>query len=267
MDRRTYLAACAPAVAATARERGDGDPAAPTREPARFDLLGLHLPDAVPVGGQFRVGAVVQNTGDEKGTVTSPLSVRADGAWDRRQTLELAVEPGVARAWRSGPVPAGSGSELAIRLDRFDATATLAVGPGTYGFGQYYRGPAGLLLTAYDASLSQTYQYETDSGTATHRAPAGERWAFLRLNAENVGDAGAELPGPSAFTLLTEGEPYSPADVRRERGRWRGGTLAPGASRDGWIAYAVPASAAVDGLALRWRPAGAPAPVRFRPDP
>jgi hypothetical protein len=265
MDRRTYLAACAPAVGGLAGCGGD-DSGAPPRDPATFGLLGLHVPASIPVGGRFRVAAVVQNTGDEEGTVTSALSVRSGGAWERRDALELAVEPGVARAWRSGPIPAGSGSELTVRLDRFDATATVSVGPGTYEFGQYYRSPTGLLLTAYDASISRTYEYGAEGETETHRAPDGERWAFVRVNAENTGDAEAEVPEASAFSLLVDGSVYSPADVRRERGRWRGGTLAPGGSRDGWIAYAVPAATEVGDLLLRWRPADAPAPVRYRPE-
>jgi hypothetical protein len=126
LDRRSYLAACAPAVAALAGCGGE-EPITPAPAPAGFDLLGLHAPDAVPAGDRFRVGAVVQNTGDEAGVVTSPLSIRAGGAWERRGALELAVEPGVARAWRSGPLSAQSDGDLSVRLDRFDATATVAV--------------------------------------------------------------------------------------------------------------------------------------------
>lgn len=274
MERRRYLLAVASlaGVAGCGGGGPGGDTASeattdrPTPTPTRtatptptptepeFALRSIDLPAEVGAGEPFSWSLTVANTGDGDGVFRTAVSSRRSGeAYERLGEIELEIAAGDTETFESERGRLPYLSTVTFRFDAIDVTREVSVVPRSLLFYDTYRNPAGVATAADGLRLREAYTYETEDGVAALPAAAGRQWAFVTFEAANTSDAPARAPRRSDVTLLADDARYDSVYVLKEEGRYRGGEIASGVTRRGWIGYEVPAALAVDDLAVAYR--------------
>lgn len=228
-----------------------------TAAPPEFAVTAVDSPDEVEIGADYRFTITVENAGGRDGTFESAVSRKAgeDAPWEEVGTLGLDVPADGTATWESGATQFGHVQEVAFRLD--DAPSrpewTVRVVPARLRFGETAISPERAAATVTDVTFQDGYEYERYSGgTVTVDAPEGRQFAFVTVRVENQADEPRAVPRAAGFSLLVGDQQYDDAHIRKEEGAYYGGEVRPGAAREGWIAYEIPAEVARGDVTIAW---------------
>lgn len=84
---------------------------------------------------------------------------------------------------------------------------------GTLTFGDSFETEHGLVITASNPRVEDSYEYEDFGGDMeTHEAPDGEQFAFVDIEIENVSGDTRESPNRLSFELVADGTQYETMD-------------------------------------------------------
>lgn len=240
---------------------GDGDARADVGGEADVSISG-DVPAEVEAGEEFTAGWTVENRGDAAAAVTYGLdiSVAAEDRWEPVFQEEVDLEGGDSESDSTDPVSFDQGGTIQWRFwtewDGGEDSETLEteVIPPTRRFGDEFRAPNDLLITAANPRLTGRYEYEDYSGErAVHTAPEGQQFAFVDLTVENDAGETRETPNRLSFELVAgdrQVEPMSRTEYERDDGYDGLNDIVDGVVEEGVLPYLIPDDVDVEDVAL-----------------
>lgn len=242
-------------------ENGDGDPQANVEGEADVSISG-DVPAEVEAGEEFTAGWTVENRGDADAAVTYGLdiSVAAEDRWEPVFQEEIDLEAGESASESTDPISFDQGGTVQWRFwtewdgGEDDETLETEVIPPTRQFGDEFRAPNDLLITAENPRLTGRYEYEDYGGErAVHTAPEGQQFAFVDLTVENDAGETRETPNRLSFELVAgdrQVEPMSRTEYERDDGYDGLNDIVDGVVEEGVLPYQIPDDVDRDDVAL-----------------
>ena len=274
MDRRAFIVA-ATAVVAGCGGGGDSDTDAPTdtsdggttptetptatttdtAAPASLSVTGVSTPSDLEIGTTFTVTVTVENTGGQAGTFTAPVEARlGTGDWQTTDaTVEVSVDAGGTATAEVELGPYDYIQPASFRVADADPVARPRFVPRELPLGGTHALPNGVELSLTTAEFSDTYTYETESGSKTLEPTGGEKWAIATVRAENTGDGPADAPLVSDIAFFRGEEEFAYQHISDNTSRYRGGELAAGEGSEGDLPSDVPLEAERSDLHVEYK--------------
>lgn len=223
-----------------------------TAEPAAFSVAGVSAPEAVEVGEPYTLEIEIRNTGGEDGRFVAPLYAgeAGSGTWLEIGTVEVDVPAGGTATW-PGEVTYETLGEVMFTLG--DVEWSVRIVGATRSFGESYTAPNDMRVTVSGVELAESYEWSSDGETFVETAPAGSRFAFVSLCAENVGDRTTSTPTPADVSVSVGTRQFDAQIALKADGEFDGADIEPGATRRGWMLFEVPTDVTAGDLTVVWR--------------
>lgn len=225
-----------------------------TPEPASFELVSVNSPDTIEIESDYQIEFTIENTGEQHGVFTSPLSYRTPrGNWQTsNERLRLEVPAGQEATWTGQAVTFDYMQEIEFRLDTLRATWSLQVVSKTLSFGRPYVNPDGIELAVTNLSFADFYEYSIDQYDYVEEPPDGSQWLFVTVHAENVSGSPEYAPLSQDFVALVGDQQFDSTMYRRDTQAYDGGEIQAGVVRRGDVLFAVPAGASASNIEVVW---------------
>lgn len=220
------------------------------------------VPGEVEVGEEFTFGATMTNEGEEIEATFGLDVALADR--DELETLfneEITLRSGGSESFESDLFASDESGTIQWEFylvpdDRarvVDAKETVVETPSR-NWGESFRTPTDLVITASNPRFDSRYEYEGPDGEKKrHRANEGEKFAFIDFRVENDSGATRETPKRVSVGLIATGvqfEPMSRAEYERDDMYDGSNDIVDGFFEEGIQPFVVPAEASIDGLQL-----------------
>jgi hypothetical protein len=168
--------------------------------------------------------------------------LNSDSRLSRRSLLQITTAGVLASTLGTAAVSGLSPVEITIPETDVDARI----------WGNSFRTPTDLIVTAENPRLTDSYTYESFDGQTTEEAPTGQQFAFIDLTVENDAGESRTIPSSLAFELAAKGEQVEPLNIEYERDNdYTGGNdVLDGVNTSGVLPYQIPAEATIDDLRL-----------------
>lgn len=220
------------------------------------------VPMEVTVGDQIQYSVTVSNNGEGTGEAQYGLDISVSGTNYSESAFEqtIALESGESETTESDPISFSDAQTIEWRFwvdgpyNSDEATYETVIEAPDTSFGDSYRTPTDLVITAENPRTADRYQYENWSGEIeTHRAESGEQFAFVDITIINESDETRQSPNRLDFELIAGGqlhEPMSRFEYEREDGYDGLNDLPSGVLEDGVLPYTIPSDIDVSDLEL-----------------
>jgi hypothetical protein len=224
--------------------------------------ISADVPMEAEVGEEFTFGATMTNDGDEI-EATFGLDV-ALADQDELETLfneEITLRTGESESFESEPFSSDEAGRIQWefylspegRPRVADATETVVKTPSR-SWGESYRTPTDLAITASNPRFDERYEYEGPDGeTNVHRTDEGETFAFIDFRVENNAGATRTTPKRVSVGLVATGVQFEPMS----RSEYEGDDMYDGSNEiidgffeEGVLPFVVPAEAEIDEIQL-----------------
>lgn len=229
----------------------DGNASDGSGTPA-IKVTGIEVPERVGIGDDFDVTVALANGGDGDGAHPIELHRRGPtGGWQRIHTENVSVAAGENATVTVSGVNSSVVGAQRFRVGRKGPTATTAVGGALREYGESFT-TDGVTITVEEPGYRRDYTWQDGDAERSETAPREQTYAWVTVNAENVGETRSSLPTAEQFALLVDGDQVDVAEVKRERERYEGGSVLPDVSREGWVAFQVPMQLAEERVRIAW---------------
>ena len=220
------------------------------------------VPTEVSVGDRIQYSVTVSNNGEGTGEAQYGLEISTSNTNYSESAFEqtISLESGESETTESDPFSFTDAQTIEWRFwvdgpDNSDqATYETVIEAPDPSFGDSYRTPTDLVITAENPRTADRYEYENWTGEIeTHRAEAGEQFAFVDITISNESDETRRSPNRLTFELIAGGElhdPMSRIEYEREDGYDGLNDLPSGVSEDGVLPYLIPSNIDVSDLEL-----------------
>ena len=178
------------------------------------------VPDEIAVGEEFTFSWTVSNDGDDgaDGEALYGLDISVAGDDNLETVFEEPVELEAGESETEDSDPFSFDSDQVVQWEfwvtgpgddsdetRYETAVTIP----ELAFGETFRTPTDLALTASNPRTADSYEYEDWSGdTQTHESEPGEQFAFVDVTVTNEADETRESPNILSFNLVADGELY-----------------------------------------------------------
>lgn len=219
-----------------------------------FEVESLDMPEEVEVGEEWSWSITVANTGDADGTFETAVYVKtADTDFTEVGTIELEIPAGGTATYESDTGTLRYITRATYRFEALDLEQEIQAVSRSLTFGESYRTPQDIVVTAHSIDLRDVYEYENyDGETATEEASSGSQWAFLEFEAANESGSSEFVPLEGDVSLIAGDTQYDSQYISKEDGKYEGGEVQPGITREGWIAYEIPSDLRVGDLEVAY---------------
>lgn len=224
--------------------------------------ISADVPESAEVGEDITYAVTIRNDGDAvAGTYGLDISTEGESRWESVFTEEIELATGETESWESDAFALSEAGTYqwefwidAAGQDEYVDSYETVVSTPTLGWGDSFRTPTDLIVTASEPSLTSRYEYEDFSGDqAVHRAPDGEQFAFVELRVENSAGESRETPNILDFELVAGNRQFEPMGAVEYEGddRYDGlREIVDGVVEEGILPYQIPDSASVNDLKL-----------------
>ena len=241
MQRREYLVAAG--TVATASMGGIGQAPKASAQDSQFELVEVEAPTEVGVMDPFTYSYTVANAGDEDATFWTYFTL---DAWGESEVISerhaLEIPAGEEETVENNTAHSPYIGTLRYTIHEFDQSFSIEAGPASREVGEEWRSPNDIRLRVNNIEFTDTYEYEDyDGATSEESASAGSQWAFIDFYAENVGNESEYIPYDRDVNIIADGQQFETAYITKEEGAYESDQIRPEISREGWIAYEIPA--------------------------
>lgn len=249
-------------IAGCTEEDGDDSPSGNENQNSPTDNQGSEtnvdlairgdVPTEIEAGEGFTFGWEIENQGDAAVEVVYglDLSIEGDSDWEPVFEDETELEPGETKSDTSDSFSINQSNTVQWRFwieseesEEVDELETEVVTPNRE-FGDSYRTPHDLVITASNLELTSRYTYEDYSGDETvHTAPEGSQFAFIDLSVENDAGETRETPNRLSFEIVAgnqQVEPMSHTEYERDDTYEGLKDIVDGVVEEGVLPYVIP---------------------------
>lgn len=220
------------------------------------------VPDEVEVGEEATYAMTVANNGDAvEATYGLDISFAGDDSVEPVFSDEITLSSGESESIESDPFTLEQAGTIQWRFyvsangqgEVVDTRETVVVNPSR-AWGELFRTPTDLIVTASNPRLTGRYEYEDYGGdTQVHRADDGEQFAFIDLSVENDAGEPRETPNRLSFELVAGNqqlEPIGRSEYERDDAYDGLNNIADGVVKEGVQPFVIPDDLNIDSLQL-----------------
>lgn len=220
-------------------------------DPASITATSIEAPSRADLGDPFDLEVTLRNDGQASGSYPLEVYRRRGAEWERIHSEDVSVEADATSSVTISGVNGSVVGPLRFRVGSDGPTAETAVGGAQRTVGERFTSD-GVAFSVDAIEYRREYVWQDDESERRVKAPDRQQYAWVTVTAENVAETRRDLPRPRDFSLLLQGDEYEPADIKRERDRYEGGSVLSGTQRSGWIAFQIPNQIPKDEVRIAW---------------
>jgi Domain of unknown function (DUF4352) len=101
-------------------------------------------------------------------------------------------------------------------------------------------------FTTLRYDITNSYEWSASNFQYINEAPQGKKYLWMYITATNNAGDSEYLPASYGMVILYNGQQIDPTFIMKDEGKYEGGKVYPGITREGWVVFEIPSNADVN---------------------